>query len=171
MSSDLREMRTVSLTRWSNKARSFCRHLARVNASEPHTRSMMYPIPGSARSTTEVFDVCFQNMRTRFLVVQNRYYPCVSALAVWDRFAGSQRSISSVANCDWSVAPVPISSGRIPAAEAMSEAERRMRHHDVKMLYEKALQCDGWGDVRERPDPRTALTRPTRAPGESAVFY
>jgi len=53
----------------------------------------------------------------------------------------------------------------------MSEAERRMRHHDVKMLYEKALQCDGWGDVRERPDPRTALTRPTRAPGESAVFY
>ena len=77
----------------------------------------------------------------------------------------------SGANCDWSVASVPISSGRIPAAEAMSEAERRMRHHDVKMLYEKALQCDGWGDVRERPDPRTALTRPTRAPGESAVFY
>ena len=53
----------------------------------------------------------------------------------------------------------------------MSEAERRMRHHDVKMLYEKALQCDGWGDVRERPDTRTALTHPTRAPGESAVFY
>jgi hypothetical protein len=56
----------VSLTRWSNKARSFCRHLARVNASEPHTRSMMYPIPGSARSTTEVRDVCFQNMNTFF---------------------------------------------------------------------------------------------------------
>ena len=56
----------MSLTRWSNKARSFCRHLARVNASEPHTRSMMYPIPGSARSTTEVRDVCFQNMNTSF---------------------------------------------------------------------------------------------------------
>ena len=72
MSSDLRGGRTVSLTRWSNKARSFCRHLARVNASEPHTRSMMYPIPGSARSTTEVFDVCFQNMNTS-LVVQNMF--------------------------------------------------------------------------------------------------
>ena len=56
----------MSLTRWSNKARSFCRHLARVNASEPHTRSMMYPIPGSARSTTEVRDACFQNMNTFF---------------------------------------------------------------------------------------------------------
>ena len=72
MGSDLRGGRTVSLTRWSNKARSFCRHLARVNASEPHTRSMMYPIPGSARSTTEVFDVCFQNMNTS-LVVQNMF--------------------------------------------------------------------------------------------------
>ena len=62
----------MSLTRWSNKARSFCRHLARVNASAPHTRSMMYPIPGSARSTTEVCDVCFQNMNTS-LVVQNMF--------------------------------------------------------------------------------------------------
>ena len=32
---------TVSLSRWSNSARSFCRHLARVKgAREPHTRSM-----------------------------------------------------------------------------------------------------------------------------------
>ena len=31
----------MSLSRWSNSARSFCRHLARVNgAREPHTRSM-----------------------------------------------------------------------------------------------------------------------------------
>ena len=168
MSSDLRGGRTVSLTRWSNKARSFCRHLARVNASEPHTRSMMYPIPGSARSTTEVCDVCFQNMNTS-LVVQNMFVirsllsVRLSALAVWDRFVGSQRSdLLCNRNCDWSVAPCPSRRGASPRLRPC-----RKRSDGCATMTSRC-------STRRRcsaTDGETYVSDPTRAPGESAVFY
>ena len=164
MSSDLRGGRTVSLTRWSNKARSFCRHLARVNASEPHTRSMMYPIPGSARSTTEVRDVCFQNMNTFFWSYK---IGIIRASVLWQfgtvSLARSARSLLAVgANCDWSVAPCPSRRGASPRLRPC-----RKRSDGCATMTSRC-------STRRRcsaTDGETYVSDPTRAPGESAVFY
>ena len=53
----------------------------------------------------------------------------------------------------------------------MSDAERRFLHDGIKSLYEKALECDGWGDVRRStpPDPRSHP--PTRAPRRVPFFF
>ena len=143
----------MSLSRWSNSARSFCRHLARVNgAREPHTRSMG-PIArdtGVCRPTRDpprrkLMNEPRRPFREKEIAFRDGFDANSEKLVRCERAAGAQFQ-----------GPHP--------PRAMSDVKRRFLHDGIKSIYEKALECEKWGDVRRSTLPDPLSHPPTRAP-------